>query len=544
MVCENASREDSGVVLRNFSRPFSPRSLDCLEPSLTWASEGTCGAYLLCDSDGSEVGIFKPQDEESVPEHAVGMSEGANLYRERAAYLVSRCLGDLGVPTTIIKKVSHPKLGGKEKVGSLQRFVHSSCDMSDMGPSGIAADQVHKIGCLDILLFNVDRHEGNLLLCRDSSSAIHQLIPIDHGLCLPEIVSMTEGPNRELLSGIYFAWQTWPQARVSFTTSFRRLLRSLTQDNVEGLVRGLLADKDVGANISRSSWTTLKIGALILRVLSDFTLYEMSSIIPAKLPDILEEAWSASISCEDCEDIGFDETQAVVSFQGKAAVDKYRSWEQKFLSAFESLLRDFAASSQHQSTSCDANEESFEEFHHFDILEDDCEHHSELAAHFEAVDNIEAISEQEAKAESCEVGLESEFANLLIPPESESEADTSSTSISPDSDISTLSEAGFGVDYVECAAVADAVFSTPFMPTFMTTPAASLAVERPSRKPSRLQCRIGCEGRCNTGRCRSRSTGSHHQHGTRAGWRRASGRQAAGGRTTVDPVGGGGKTAK
>jgi hypothetical protein len=123
----------------------------------------------------------------------------------------------------------------------LQRFVPESLDMSDLGPAGIAVDEVHKVcvvslcactprraaaaqfciaraglaqphargrggeqvGALDILLFNTDRHEGNLLLARRGGRAcgrglggpVGKLVPIDHGLCLPE-VSPHAGRNR------------------------------------------------------------------------------------------------------------------------------------------------------------------------------------------------------------------------------------------------------------------------------------------------------------------------------------------------------------
>lgn len=73
---------------------------------------------------------------------------------------------------------------------------------------------MHRIGILDIRLFNTDRHAGNILVRRHRGSAselsgearlagVDRLIPIDHGFCLPEAL---EPP--------YFEWLFWPQVRV------------------------------------------------------------------------------------------------------------------------------------------------------------------------------------------------------------------------------------------------------------------------------------------------------------------------------------------
>ncbi|KAG0479079.1 hypothetical protein HPP92_013798 [Vanilla planifolia] len=48
----------------------------------------------------------------------------------------------------------------------------------------------------------MDRHAGNILVANDDS----KLVPIDHGLCLPEI-----------LDDPYFEWLHWPQAAVPFS---------------------------------------------------------------------------------------------------------------------------------------------------------------------------------------------------------------------------------------------------------------------------------------------------------------------------------------
>jgi hypothetical protein len=347
-----------------FSVPLSPSALDDLVPSTNWNGGGTCGVYLLCDREGTGVAIFKPQDEETIPEHAVGMVGGENLYRERAAYLVSRRLGDLGVPATIIKTFSHPTFGNTTKTGSLQRFVPCSTDMSDLGPAGIPADEVHKIGCLDILLFNVDRHEGNILLRRTCNNA---LVPIDHGLCLPEVVSREYGANEELLRGIFFAWQTWPQARMPFSAKLARLLSSLTPAKVDHLVRGLQSDKDMGLHLGAPAWTTLKIGATILRAFARRSLADMADLVPGQLSGLLQAAWQASrkkqipfpeakssepsahstaFSDTDSNSIDKSEAQALTKIaEGPLLIENrdYALWERHFLSLFEVALTNFVS---------------------------------------------------------------------------------------------------------------------------------------------------------------------------------------------------------
>lgn len=135
-------------------------------------------------------------------------------------------------------------LSGREqllKLGSLQEFVYHIADTSDFGASRFRTKDVHAIGILDIRLFNTDRHAGNILVrqpqltgsCRDLAAATsgstrtlgsrapsflsntaaaavasseYELIPIDHGFCLPEAL---EAP--------YFEWLHWPQACLPFT---------------------------------------------------------------------------------------------------------------------------------------------------------------------------------------------------------------------------------------------------------------------------------------------------------------------------------------
>lgn len=198
---------------------------------------GLGGAYYFRNSRGESVVIVKPTDEEPFapnnPKGFVGKAlgqpglkrsirVGETGFREVAAYLL-----DYGhfanVPPTALVKITHPifnvnngvnakKTQSKQpvsKIASFQQFIPHDFDASDHGTSSYPVASVHRIGILDIRILNTDRHAGNLLVRKlDGVGGFGQveLIPIDHGLCLPESL---EDP--------YFEWIHWPQASIPFS---------------------------------------------------------------------------------------------------------------------------------------------------------------------------------------------------------------------------------------------------------------------------------------------------------------------------------------
>ncbi|ONK63670.1 uncharacterized protein A4U43_C07F17680 [Asparagus officinalis] len=150
----------------------------------------------------------------------VSMYASETGLREVAAYLLDH--GSFsGVPPTALIKISHPSLHSvagspsgtlSKKIASIQRFVPHNFDAGDLGPSRFSVTSVHRIGILDVRLLNIDRHAGNILVrkhvtngsYRDEPSPMAELVPIDHGLCLPEF-----------LDDPYFEW--WPQSTVPFS---------------------------------------------------------------------------------------------------------------------------------------------------------------------------------------------------------------------------------------------------------------------------------------------------------------------------------------
>jgi len=209
--------------------------------------------------------MFKPLDEEpwavNNPKGYVSKPQGSGLsarsvrageaaFREVAASLLDHERWSR-VPRTALVRVSHPLArfysagqgasAALPKLGSLQAFVRHDYDASEHGTSRFPVTQVHRLGVLDVRLYNTDRHTGNILVCRRSpnagagsaaqpltpaassgrlgdawsapgalSAALEgdrvELVPIDHGYCLPES-----------LEAVYFEWLHWPQASMPFS---------------------------------------------------------------------------------------------------------------------------------------------------------------------------------------------------------------------------------------------------------------------------------------------------------------------------------------
>lgn len=246
-------------------------------------SEGCGGVYFLQDRDArlkEPLGIFKPRDEEYmapknprgyVKEGVVGLTEhpmnkgfriGNGAIRERAAYLLDEAYGNFsGVPVTNMMTLN---VHGEEKEGSMQRFVESECSAEDMGTLKFAIPEVHKIGILDVRLFNTDRHAGNILLSTRANEQTYGMTPIDHGFCLP---------SYKHLDGATFDWLQWPQAQFPFTCAELNHIESLDTDGDASTLRSLSMEEDC--------ITTMRLSTALLQVGADagFSLFEIGSCL-------------------------------------------------------------------------------------------------------------------------------------------------------------------------------------------------------------------------------------------------------------------------
>ncbi|KAG6519596.1 phosphatidylinositol 4-kinase gamma 6-like [Zingiber officinale] len=216
---------------------------------------GLGGAYYFRNIKGESVAIVKPTDEEPfAPNNPKGFTGkalgqpglkrsvrvGETGFREVAAYLLDYD-HFANVPPTVLVKITHSVFNVNEamnygtsgkgtidrkrsvvsKIASFQQFIPHDFDASDHGTSSFSVAAVHRIGILDIRIFNTDRHAGNLLVkkCHETTGGFGvqtQLIPIDHGLCLPESL---EDP--------YFEWIHWPQASIPFSEDELKYIANL-----------------------------------------------------------------------------------------------------------------------------------------------------------------------------------------------------------------------------------------------------------------------------------------------------------------------------
>lgn len=90
------------------------------------------------------------------------------------------------------------------KFGSLQMFCKSEGDIGNFSPDKFHKDEVHKIAILDLRILNIDRNDGNILvkpkLDRKSGRKVWTLTPIDHGLCIPDNLTVCS---------FDLAWMSW-----------------------------------------------------------------------------------------------------------------------------------------------------------------------------------------------------------------------------------------------------------------------------------------------------------------------------------------------
>jgi len=225
------TRERINTVLEQIRKGFRANK----QPEL--AVDGSGGTYFLKDSGGVKIACFKPCDEEPAcannprelrtMEGNVGILAGEAMEREVAAFLTDTD-GFSGVPLTILVEARHSGFHFKNrrvswKVGSLQIYVNADSTASDFSPHLFSADQVHKIALLDIRLLNMDRNDSNLLV-RKVDAHEYELIPVDHGYCMPDHLMVT---------WFNWCWLDWPQSRQPFSqTTLQWISDYSIEDNI------------------------------------------------------------------------------------------------------------------------------------------------------------------------------------------------------------------------------------------------------------------------------------------------------------------------
>jgi hypothetical protein len=265
---------------------FAKLSTDC-----------TGGVYIIKDKQDANVAVWKPADEEDIGRTdsekedgplRQGLAAGDGYLREEAAYLLdARNGGHAGVPPTLSVAATQTN-NGKVVNGSLQQYFSHECSADDMGSSKFGVENVHQIGLLDLRLFNLDRHGGNILVDR-----ANKLIPIDHGLCLPPIDSLGEAE---------FTWLYWRQAKKPFSAKTAKWVANLSADRDAAMLQELGVGEDAVA--------TARLCTLVLQrcVAAGMNLFEIGSMfvrkglgeMPSDLEALLVQARiSASVDAPD-----------------------------------------------------------------------------------------------------------------------------------------------------------------------------------------------------------------------------------------------------
>lgn len=130
---------------------------------------GGCNDVYLVRLKNDGGAVFKPKSGEKHLRSRV--REGTHFKRARAAYLVNRFL-DFGlVPPTVIREL-------EQEVGSVQQFVENSeafIGLSYKDQQDTFSKEQERFTALwifDIIIWNSDRHTGNLLITNDTIHAI------------------------------------------------------------------------------------------------------------------------------------------------------------------------------------------------------------------------------------------------------------------------------------------------------------------------------------------------------------------------------------
>jgi hypothetical protein len=219
------------------------------------------------------IAVFKPEDEEpfapnnprsfvgAMHSHGIkpGVLSGEAAVREVAAYMLDR-EGFAGVPATTLVELAD--ISGCVKIGSFQRYVSYDYLASDICCTSISVEQVHRIAILDMRLLNLDRNDANILVVKSPDGL--QLVPIDHGYCLPDslCVSMDD-----------WVWHSWPQVRLPLSMESRQYIQAIDLEADIEVLRKF--------NIRNSCIRMFRISTMLLKMAAalGLTIFQISSFM-------------------------------------------------------------------------------------------------------------------------------------------------------------------------------------------------------------------------------------------------------------------------
>lgn len=181
------------------------------------------------------------------------------------------------------------------KMGAFQVYVPNIGDADDFGPGVFDKDQVHRIAALDIRTLNHDRHGGNILVSKSSNPhRRYDLVPIDHGYILPDIIQAVPWP----------VWMDWPMVRDPLSEDTKKYIQYLDPDT-----EARKLNEELSEAFRPGALQGLKIATMLLQkgVAAGLTLYDIGLLMYSKrdglferteLEKIVAEAEEASITRE------------------------------------------------------------------------------------------------------------------------------------------------------------------------------------------------------------------------------------------------------
>lgn len=233
-----------------------------------------------------------------------GFHAGEGCYKEVAAYLLDH--GRFaGVPPTalaecdiegIINPIEQERVGKgaptslETSMGAFQVFQPNDGDAEDFGPGLFPKEAVHKIAILDLRILNADRHPGNILVVRKQGTSVN-LVPIDHGFCLPDTIRSLNWP----------CWMDWPQSKLPLSEETARYVDLLDHE-----MDSRILEDELEGNIRPAALLNLRLGTTLLQlgVQAGLSLYDIGSLIYSRTPDqersilerIAQEAQEATLA--------------------------------------------------------------------------------------------------------------------------------------------------------------------------------------------------------------------------------------------------------
>lgn len=161
----------------------------------------------------------------------------------------------------------------RTKMGAFQVYVANEGDADDFGPGVFDKDQVHRIAILDIRTLNHDRHGGNILVTRSSSQERkYDLVPIDHGYILPEVIQSVPWP----------VWMDWPMVREPVSDRVRTYIEHLDSDSESHILH-----EELEGNLRPGSLQALKVATTLLQkgIKAGLSLYDIGLLMYTRRED-------------------------------------------------------------------------------------------------------------------------------------------------------------------------------------------------------------------------------------------------------------------